>query len=105
MSGGSVFAPTRHFIGVDWKTGAPVFLPLSEFLGRSVELIGRPRSGKTDLIVEACRTMTLSPTGDVYFDYAATGNDQQVRWDGYKKDASETSALDDSAPAIRGGGS
>lgn len=83
MSYDSVFAPTEHFIGYDWETGRPVYLPLSKFLGRSVELIGKPGSGKTDLLAEACRTLTLSPSGYAFLDYAATGFDQQRIWDAY----------------------
>jgi hypothetical protein len=83
VSDDSVFAPTRHFLGWNWDTGAPVSLPLTAFLGRSVELVGKPGSGKTDLLAEACRTLTLSPSGYLYFDFAATGYDQQLVWDSY----------------------
>ncbi len=78
-----IFNPTRTFFGYDVRTGEPIFIPRSAYLGRSAELIGPSGAGKTDRLIEDLRSVTLSPAGYVYYDFADTGFDQARLWDAY----------------------
>jgi len=77
----SITNPTSVFLGWDIATSVEVHLPLSVYLGRSAELIGPSGCGKTDRLMEDLRTLCLTPSSYVYYDFADTGFDQALVWD------------------------